>query len=404
MRSFCRKCLCISFCLVGFVFWNNDCPAQQKWKPGDPLIINFGDGDSSFSIQPYALIRFALTASDNELYLNDPGTRIGLNLRQPLGKNVSMFGKIELSLKMVSNGSGFELSPGNSTTSQNLNASTVPSDNVFGIRKTYIGFDFGRFGQVSVGKQCGAYFYVGDRTDISEANSAYASYVYSPEGSDGGLTGTGRANSCLAYENTFAKRIHFTTSLQMNFGEQADSLNSHLNSLGASAIIDIYKGFDVAVGYHHVFMNSNYTDPDLIYGLSGDPDFFIVGAQYLNKGLRVSVNYAMQHHGDLTTVQVTDSTGSYDMTSVYSGTGFEAAASYVYQKWKFLAGINLKDPEQDQNEYQSSDFGKSIIFYGLQYRPVKNIATFFEGRVDNSKDANGNALPGLNMIGVRIDI
>lgn len=380
--------------------------AQDSWKAGDPLIVKFGKGDSAFTFQPWAMIRFSLTAQDNELYLNDIGTRIGFKFRQPCTKNFALFAKVELSFHMISTGESISLSPGNSTNENGLiyNASTIAQNQVFGLRQTYIGLDFYKFGQLTIGKQRGSYLDIADRTDISELNSGWASYAYSPEGSDGGLTGTGRANSCITYRNIFVKHIHFAASVQMNVNKQADSLNSNINSAGASAIIDIYKGFDVAVGYHQMFFNSNYFNPDLVYGLSGNPLYLIFGAQYKNKGLLLGINYALQQQGDLTNVNYTDSAGSQVITSVYSGTGLEIVVQYDYKKFRILTGLNQKNPTQDEYKFQSNDFGKSVIFYGLQYRPVKNIALFFEGRTENSYTANGNKLAGLNMLGLRVEL
>ncbi len=397
----------VFFVITAIILLNcNKLNAQESWQPGDPMIIKFGRGDSSFTLQPWAMIRFTLAAQEKELFLNDPGTRVGFKFRQPGKRKFSLFGNIELSLRMMSTGESISLSPGNSTNenSLNFNATTSSNNQVFGLRQAYLGFDFYKFGQLTIGKQRGSYLDLAERTDISEVNSGWATYSFSPEGSDGGLTGTGRANSSITYRNIFAKRIHFAASVQMHVFNQVDTLISNISSIGSSVIIDVYKGFDVAVGYHQLFFNNNYYSPDIVYGLSSDPYYFLVGAQYKNKGLLVGVNYCMQKHGDLTKVEQSDTTGTYTITSIYSGTGLEAVASYEYRKWKVLVGINQKAPEQDENKIQSNDFGKSIVFYGLQYRPVKDIALFFEGRTENSTDANGNKLPDLNMIGVRVDL
>ena len=390
--------------LIGLLLLNGLVKAQESWKPGDPLNIKFGKGDSTFTLTPWASFRFTLTATNGEVYLNDPGTRVGFKFRQPCTKNFALYGNIELSMKLASTGESMNFSPGNATDEYGLyNLTTSSKDQVFGLRQTYIGFDFFKWGRLTLGKQMSAYLDIADRTDISTWNSGFASYAYSPEGSDGGLTRTGRANSCITYRNDFAKRIHFAASVQMKINNLADSLNNNINSAGGSVIIDIIKGFDFAFGYQQVFFNENYFNPDLVYGLTSNPSYLIVGTQFKNQNLKVGVNFASQMHGDLTTASYVDSNINKKATVVYSGTGLEVIGDYKFNKWKFQTGVNWKLPQQDENKILSSGFERQIIFYGVGFYPVKNIALIFEGRYENSHDADGNTIPNTNMIGLRID-
>ena len=118
------------------------------------------------------------------------------------------------------------------------------------MRQTFIGLDFKKFGKLTFGKQNSAYKIPGDRTDITEANSGFANYVFSPGGSDGGITGTGRASSCLTYANKFLKRINFNCSGVFELNANADWLVRPVDAASVSAIADIGNGFDLALAYN----------------------------------------------------------------------------------------------------------------------------------------------------------
>ena len=42
----------------------------------------------------------------------------------------------------------------------------------------------------------------------------------------------------------------------------------------------------------------------------------------------------------------------------------------------------------------NSGFKTHFVFYGFQYYSVKNPAFYFEGRIENSKNVNGEKVPG----------
>ena len=401
-----QKLIVIAFYSIALLLFSNHSLPAQEWHPGDPLKIKLGKGDSAFSIQPFAVVRVLMTYADKQLYTSDPGTRGGFRFEQQLGSQLSVFGHVELSMRLMNTGQKFALSPDNSTESGSFsNAEITSSNNVFGLRQTFIGFNLKKYGSISFGKQNSAYKMVGERTDISEANSGFASYVYSTEGSDGGLTGTGRANNNVTYKNTFGKRLQFAVSGMFSQNAKSDSSIRTMDAASVSAILTVTKGFDLAVAYNHVFIADAYFKNEIVYGLKNNPNYLLLGAQYKNKHILLAVNYAFQKYGDLTNVKTINSSGNVIYkTVVYSGSGFEGVGQYNYKKWIALGGVNLKSPARDENKLMSGAFNRQHFFYGIQYRTTKSLTIFFEGRIEDSKDANGIQLPDANMIGLKFII
>ena len=377
----------------------------QEWHPGNPIRMKLGSGDSTLTIHPYALVRLVMIATDRQIYVSDPGTKTGIYLEQKFGSGFSLFGAFELSMRFSNTGQYLSLSPDNSTAGGGFSNTIIkPPQNVFALRMGYLGLDFKKWGSVIIGKQESAFKLAGGQADISETNSGFANYIFSPEGSDGGFSGTGRPDNCLTYKNMIAGRLHLAASFVMDLDEN-DSIRQAVDAASISAICNVAGGFNLSVAYNHVFLANSFYRNRVIYGLNGDPAYFLVGAQYRSGNFMLAANYVMQHDGDLTNIKNTNS-GLEVVTKsvVYSGSGFELAGQYDYKRWRFLGGVNIKKPEQDTDHLMDPDFHRHLIFYGVQYRHSMPLTIFFEGRIEDSKDANGIRLPDANMVGLRINL
>jgi len=377
----------------------------QEWHPGDPIRLKLGSGDSTLTIHPYALVRLVMIGTDRQMYVSDPGTKTGINLEQKFGNKFSLFGVFELSMRFSNTGQYLSLSPDNSTSGSGFSNTIIkPPQNVFALRLGYLGLDFKKWGIVTIGKQESAFKIAGGQADISETNSGFANYIFSPEGSDGGFSGTGRPDNCLTYKNKIAHRLQLAVSFVMDLDEN-DSIRQNIDAASASAILTIAEGFDLSAAYNHVYLSNSLYRNRVVYGLNGDPAYYLLGAQYKSRNFLVAANYVIQHDGDLTYVKNDNSTlGLVSKTVVYSGKGFELAGQYDYKRWRFLCGVNIKKPERDADQLLSADFHRYLLFYGIQYRHSKPLTIFFEGRKEDSYDANGLRLPSANMLGLRINL
>lgn len=340
-------------------------------------------------LKPWGRIKYLVIGANDNIGITDPGSRVGLNVKQFISPSVSIFGGVELSVTLSSNGD-FSLSPDNSGSTGFLNIIDNPSNSVFRLRKGFVGADFGKYGSVSLGKQYGAYYEVAGSTDISENNSGYASYVFSPEGTDGGYTGTGRASNSILYKNSL-KNLKFALSAQFKLSER--KFNTLVNSISSSVIYTLPLNLNFGVTFNSVFL-----DPGVgsrIRGLNGNPFYSAVCLNYSNSNLFLGFTYAYQQNGDIAYIK--------DSSVIYSGYGIEIAAKYnPYKKWSILAGINYKHP-YNIDELVNKNFNRLVYFYGLQFLALSNLEFFFEGAIDRSVSPIGERLSSNISTGIKFD-
>jgi len=96
---------------------------------------------------------------------------------------------------------------------------------VFGARLGFIGVDFGKWGRLSYGKQLSTHYditsYTTDRFNVFGGQST-ATYV---AGTDGGQSGTGRADQMILYHLNFAKIFDFGAPGQLRTADTPQAFN-----------------------------------------------------------------------------------------------------------------------------------------------------------------------------------
>jgi len=345
--------------------------------------------DAKLSIKPWGRIKYMAIESNNTIGITDAGSRLGLNVLQEMNNDITLFGGIELSVFLSSNG-GFQLSPDNSNTTGFLNVIDVTNGNIFGLRKGYIGADFMEYGTVSIGKQYSAYYEVAGLTDISENNSGYASFVYSPDGTDGGASGTGRASNSVLYKNTFG---NLKVALSGQFKLSEKRFSRVVNSISGSVLYKLPLNISAGMAYNGVFL-----DPDLggrIRGLNENPFYSAIGINYSTDKLFFGFTYAYEENGDIAKVN--------DSTVVFSGYGIELSAMWKpYKNWNILCGVNYQHPK-NVDELINKNFNRLVYFYGLQYSALSNVLFFLEGAIDNSVTPEGGGIKNNVSAGIKFD-
>ena len=340
-------------------------------------------------INPWGRFKVMLIGTDKNVGIVDAGSRLGLNVSKRINPGIKIFGGIELSIFLNTNDQ-FLLSPDNGSSTGFLNVTVADEGNVFGVRKGFLGADFNEYGIVSLGKQTGAYYDVASTTDISENNSGYASYVYTPEGSDGGASGTGRASNSIVYKNTLGD---FKIALAAQFKLSEEKFKSIVNSVGGSVIYKLPYNLKIGAAFNNVFLDPNAGKR--VRGLKGNPVYAAACLNYSTDNLFLGVMYAYQENGDLAT--------SRDSTVVYSGYGLEIAAKWTpFKNWSVLGGVNYKQPK-NEDVLINKNFCRLVYFFGMQFEPFKDLLFYIESSVDKSVTPEGGSLPDDISFGVKLD-
>ena len=132
----------------------------------------------------------AFVDGDGETTLDDSTSRLGIRGQLDVTKTYQFFGRGEVGTNIVGDVTRF-LIGGDPGTQEGQEGVAIP------LRLAFIGFD-GPQGRVSFGKQWSTYYDVGVFTDQAPFFSGSASGTYAA-GTDGGISGTGRANQTLQY-------------------------------------------------------------------------------------------------------------------------------------------------------------------------------------------------------------
>lgn len=331
-------------------------------------------------VTPYGSLRIgAGFAEEGEIGISNNAPRIGIKLKHSLSKNetdnFNVIGGIELGLNLVSRDETveFAVDPGAGI--------AQVGDAVFA-RLGFAGFSYKDF-ELTFGKQNSVYYQLGaNQVDKFSAFGGAAIGVWNI--SDGGVSGTGRANQLL--------KLTYTNS-GLKIGIQGQARNISVNSksidtygLGASYAID---GFAIGVGYNKVLDGVDNPLPN--QAKDGD-EAFVTSVSYEKNRLSVAASYAnlKQHQrlGD----------------NFYDASGVEFYLGYIFSKnnrWKVATGFNYLSPNDDEG---LGDFNTAFIIGEVSYAFKKGSKIFAASKIDQSKNSIGEKRnQSVYGIGVKFD-
>ena len=158
---------------------------------------------------PYGSLRTIIGISDGVAQVQDDATRVGIKFstRGP----IKVFAQTEWGVDLVQSETQFNVS---AQTDQGFGTLTKVTNPVFTARLGLVGVDLNKWGKLSFGKQNSVHYditdYTTDRFNVF-GGQASATYV---AGTDGGVTGTGRADQVVQYHNTFLKILELGAQAQ----------------------------------------------------------------------------------------------------------------------------------------------------------------------------------------------
>ena len=349
---------------------------QQDKKASDTNWID----EITSRVTPYGSLRIgAGFAEKGEIGISNNAPRIGLRLKHALSKNeadnFNVIGRIELGLNLVSRDETveFAVDPGAGI--------TQVGDAVF-TRLGFAGFSYRDF-ELTFGKQNSVYYELGaNQVDKFSAFGGAAIGVWNI--SDGGVSGTGRANQLL-------KLGYASSGLKMGIQGQARNISTNSKSIdtygfGASYTID---GFAVGLGYNKVL--DGVDDPLPNQAKDGD-EAFVASASYEKDRFSVAAAYAnLKQHQSLG-------------DTFYDASGIEFYLGYVFSKnkrWKAATGFNYLTPNDGSG---LGDFNTAFAIGEVSYAFKKGSKIFAAAKIDQSKDTLGdNRNQSVFGIGIKFD-
>ncbi|MEN8138244.1 MAG: porin [Bacteroidota bacterium] len=340
---------------VLFIFFSLNLAAQEESKPKIPDFLR--------SIEPYGTFEYAAAGYKDGIAVVDLIPRVGVAGEWFFkdSDDYYFFTKAEIGLHLTRRNDYITISvdPG---------GKYGKTDNAIYARQGFIGIGT-PFGRISVGKQWGVHYALAGNIDNMYIFGGDAIGVYNA-GTDGGPSGTGRADQSIKYEFS---NDRFYVGVQGQFRNFSSNNVKFADAAGISSYYD-FRIFKFGLSYNKVFDGVEVPIPG---ETKTDDEFF---------SALIDVNRENFHFGILGNIfnnHEKDNSGEF-----FKGWGVEYNLKYNFGKekeWSFVNNSSIMKPFSDEDmEYISNRYS-----FELARRFSQNTAVILGFRYDNSTNADG---------------
>jgi predicted porin len=362
-------------------------PIAARGQDAEPADSTGRNSNFLEGFRLYGSLRGQVVSYEKSWELQGNASRVGFRLtRDFFDSGIQVFGQYELGIQLIDNSARFSVR-GNQGGLGILEFGSK-NDPVF-TRLGFVGLDFGTYGILTAGKQWSTYYDVSGYTDNFFVFGGQASGTY-PLGSDGGGIGTGRADKALTYR---VRLGGLTIGAQTQL--EANRLTG-LGSLGGSLQYGFPFGLTLGVAGHLGDVPNEIVDR--VLGAETEETAVVFGAKLERPRLFLAANYSIQDAHDLRNVGQSDDLA----TVVFDASGFEAFGYYdMSRRFRVSGGVNWLDP--DPIEPMHPEFRtRNYVLGGAFYFNSQSLI-YAEWKIEDSVDQNGEAVPSVLSVGIRLD-
>ena len=348
----------------------------------EPEATEEGEPPPSVELEFYGSARLRMDASAGQFRFHDNRSRVGLAGAKFVTDSFELFTRVELGVD-VGGTLEEQFNPRDGTPNGD-DVKVFPRVGLIGLGT--------RYGALSFGKQWSVYYDVSSYTDRFAVFGGTASGTYNA-GTDGGGSGTGRADNAAKYR---LRRDAITLGVQGQ--NQAEiPLTGGIDydiAYGLSLAHEWPLGLEVGGAYNRATINN--LDADLrALGLTGDTEAAIVGLKYNKRRLYIGTTLARHHNLEAT-----------DQDLFIDGTGWELYGRFnVKDRFRVVGGANVMEPDRSDPNAGLYDIRSGIL--GMQYT-YGNIGNgnivYFETQVNNGHNFDGSGLGNVYTIGFRYSV
>ncbi len=339
----------------------------------------------------YGSVRVRYRDAGTESFWGDGGSRFGLSGRWQFRPATWLIGRGEAGVNLLD------------TADLLFNRGDRPpgskiGDEIF-LRLLYLGIETPDV-NVTAGKNWSTYYRVSSFTDRFQGTGASASGTFNA-GTDGGNTGTGRADDVLQARGVLGtfRPTSILKPLNLNFQVQhgqaiprTDGFN-YRTTIGISSVLETGEGVAMGLAYNHASIDSADLPALSAVGIDGDATAAIIGVRwYSDDWYAGTVVARLENH---------ETTGR---NIYFDGIGWEVYAQYkLYKRWWAVGGWNKLEPDSDQ--VQAGDYNVDYGVIGLRYSfEGFRQMIFANARLESSMTQDGLELDNVYTIGVRWDL
>jgi len=339
--------------------------------------------------EPYGSLRAIVGVTDDEAQVQDDASRVGVKFAT-LGP-LNIFAQVEWGVALVQSSTEFNVGASPDGGFGTLTSVTNP---VFAARLGLVGLDMGKWGSLSFGKQNSVYYditsYTTDRFNVF-GGQASATYVAD---TDGGVTGTGRADQVAQYRNTFLKILQFGAQAQFRGAD----VSTAVDGFGFSLQAKVLPGLKIGGAYNKTYFSNLLRTT--IAGFQGGTDYWAFGATGNWRMIEYGAVFARERNGDL--AFVAGSQGFNTIPVVFNANGVELYSRFHFGKFAAVGGFIDYMP-QNLSALIDPNFRIRYAVLGGEWHVSPAGYAFFESRLGDSVDQNGKAIGNAAAIGFRYD-
>ena len=376
-------------------------PAREREQSAleDPLAQRQADrvdrpvewSDEPNELKLYGSARIRYRETDSGSVWGDGGSRVGLSGQWQYKAFSWFFGRFEAGVNILDQIDLLLDRKGSSSESKF-------GDTVF-LRLAYIGVETPN-NMLTIGKNWSTYYQVTAFTDRFQGTGGSASGTYNA-GTDGGYTGTGRADRVLQTRVLVDRSKGvlglkpFKLNLQVQYGEPIPALEdfNYKTTVGLSALLETREDFTFGLAYNHANIDSGDLDALASSGIDGDANALALGLQWFSENWLLA-----------TVVARLDNHETTDKSIYFDGLGWEVYGQYqLRKKWWVAAGWNILEPDSDQDQAGEFEVRYSVLELRYTLRKFQQMI-FANARIDSGSGQEGNGLGNVYTIGVRWDL
>ena len=338
----------------------------------------------------YGSIRVRHRWTGAETLLGDGGSRVGINGHYEYQPNHRLFSRLEAGVNILDE-LDFLFNEGANT------PITQAGQSLF-LRLLYAGIETPNF-ILAAGKSWSSYYRVAGFTDRFQGTGASASGTFNA-GTDGGSTGTGRADRVLQTRILFqefkkAGLKPFNLNIQLQHGEPIPRVSgaNYGTTIGLSAVVATRKDLSVGLAYNHATIPDSALRSLSSSGIDGDAQAGIFGVRWFSDNWYLATTVARLRNHETT-----------DEDIYFDGWGSEVYGHYnVYKLWWAVAGWNILKPDTDQ--VRAGDYLVRYGVIGIRYE-IKTLAqmVYANARLDSGRLADGTPIENSYTVGLRWDL
>ncbi len=334
------------------------------------------------SVRLHAIDNFDLETGATELRLGDGASRVGVTADWQMTENWNLFGRAETGFDILDTFTAKGQNDDDGALSPRLYNLSIESDWLF----------------AKLGKSWSTYYKVAGAADRFLIFGGKAAGIYNA-GTDGGATGTGRADDAL--QSRFYLDIERWTSIRpfnVNLQLQQDqpiprvSGKRYDTTVSFSAWLESEGDLGVGIAWHRASIDEPGDPAIVAAGIDGDAT--AMAASFTSSGERWYAGLVLTR---LENIETTDQ-GQY-----FKGYGIELYADWqLSEKWWVVGGGNWLDPDSDQS--QAGDYTVRDAILGVRYILEQHNSMFYaEWRNDWGTLSSGLEKKNEFTIGFRWD-